>query len=239
MAVVWKKMGTKSEHNSAVTASMVVTLPSLFDPGDLLVLFHTQNANTSPEAPPGWTRLGSAQAGSGLAHTSVYWRVADGSEGVSVTLTTSTASFPTGSGKNVAVAMTFSASDASVPFDAAEWGTSSTTANTNGQKSRNHPQVNPAVAGSALVLFRGVIVSAERAFTSTITNSGGSERYDSAVYTGGGPDMAVYTLDGGFTGNQSYSTTINSTTSGGSTEWSMLIRPPAVTTKNSVGILHG
>lgn len=82
--------GRASSVNNTAATSHPVTLPAGIQAGELLLIFFSESAGTGAtvNAPAGWTKLVESNNGAnnGLA---VLYRFADGSEGTSVTVTTS------------------------------------------------------------------------------------------------------------------------------------------------------
>ncbi len=83
-------VGTAALSNVATTATThTINLPSGIVSGELLVMLFICDDNPTVTGPSGWTAL-EASAGSSLRFR-LYYRVADGSEGSTATITTSVA----------------------------------------------------------------------------------------------------------------------------------------------------
>lgn len=77
-----------SSHGSGVT-SHTVSLPASIGAGDLLLIFANFNGSTvAVSVPTGWTEIYDSQSGSGSAWGWKAYRIADGGEGTSVSVTT-------------------------------------------------------------------------------------------------------------------------------------------------------
>lgn len=78
---------TPSKQDSNVT-SHTVNMPGTINSGDLLLALFTSDGNPTVSA-TGWTQIGTTQANGSALNTSIWARVATGSEGASQTFTTS------------------------------------------------------------------------------------------------------------------------------------------------------
>lgn len=72
---------------SAFNATATISLPAGYEEGDLFVLHAAYSENNNFGAPVGWTEFGTALATGGSWRNKVFYRIADGSEGASVTIT--------------------------------------------------------------------------------------------------------------------------------------------------------
>jgi hypothetical protein len=239
MAVAFRAAGTELNLQISNTAGQAISTPASVAVGEILVTLIVNDANTYPTAPSGWTTLGEVDNGTSSGsspfrpHTSVYYRVADGTEGSSQTWSFNTSAYPTGDANVKAIMFAFTGGHTTTPIQGSEWSTSTTTATTS---ALTHPSVTPGVNGCGLILFRGAGVTANRTFTSSVTSASapaGVERWDTAL-AGASTDSCAYTRDGSFgTGAQSFTTTSSNTCIDGSVLWSILIRPAATVTNAS------
>jgi hypothetical protein len=241
MVVAWKGSSTEGTNSGATT--LAAPLPGSIVAGDfLLMLYTTYNVvagtNTLPANPSGWTKIGDVQAGTVnnfITWTEAWYRVATGSEGSTVNIAASSSVQA-----RTSFSMSFTGAHATAPITAGEWSTGWDDSGSTGSKTRTHPSVTPANAGSGLVLYRSARDSLDRTFTSSITSSSGVERYDSTRYSSTSTDSCAYTKDN-VSGAQSFTTTASGAISD-TTEWSILIRPSnggGAVDKSSVGMLYG
>lgn len=80
----------RSQHNSTDTTSHVTSLPSNIVSGDLLLLAFCADEAPTITWPSGWTEIAVVTDGSSAVTAGMAYRVADGSEGATATVTTST-----------------------------------------------------------------------------------------------------------------------------------------------------
>jgi len=73
---------------SSATNSHSISLPSGIQAGDLLIIFFTYPISGLANALSGWTKLKEYYGSGDVFGTNVYYRVADGTEGSTVTITT-------------------------------------------------------------------------------------------------------------------------------------------------------
>lgn len=73
---------------SSATNSHTISLPSGIQAGDLLIIFFTYPISGLANALSGWTKLKEYYGSGDVFGTNVYYRVADGTEGSTVTITT-------------------------------------------------------------------------------------------------------------------------------------------------------
>jgi hypothetical protein len=86
--MAFPQIATASEGNSGGTASsLTVTLPTGIASGDLIVVEVSIDGTTAATWPSGWTQLYAANTGP-VARIEVRYRVADGTEGSSISVTT-------------------------------------------------------------------------------------------------------------------------------------------------------
>lgn len=82
--MAFPSIATTNQNNTSATTNHVVNLPASIAAGDLLLIFG--HVGLAPTYPAGWTEISSVVVGSRTF--SIAYRIADGSEGASVTVTT-------------------------------------------------------------------------------------------------------------------------------------------------------
>ena len=211
--------------------SQAVSLPTRAA-GDLLVCLVWGFDGSTPSWSSGWTELTTELTSNGFDDYRgfVLWRIATGTSADNLSITPGNDGLVT-----EAVVLSFTGADPDEPFGTNEYkvtGTNSTSA------TQTHPSVTPAVADSALILWRAITMSvSNRTFTSSVTSASspaGVERLDAGGLANW-LDQAVYTRDGGFSGAQSFTTTANGTTDNVQQMWSILIRPAPTSTPVDLG----
>jgi hypothetical protein len=99
------------------TTSHVVNLPAGIANGDLLLMwFRTGNTTTPHTAPSGWTEFQTNSVTSG--RTTLFWRVSDGSDGSTATVTSTNAR------RSAAIVMRITGQAASSPIQAGAFSSS-------------------------------------------------------------------------------------------------------------------
>lgn len=85
--------GTSTSIDTTTNTTQVVSLPGSIASGDLLLLAHWgSGTDATPNSTlSGWTLLGDNIVSNAVGHFAVFYRVADGAEGASVSITTDTA----------------------------------------------------------------------------------------------------------------------------------------------------
>lgn len=236
MPVAFRSVGSRLKADIAPgNASRSVSMPPGHQAGDLLLLFLVYDNNQGPTSvPAGWTLLGKASAGqtsSGANYarvqTRVYYRVATSGSTPSASFTFSTAPWPEGSPYVLAFTAAYSGVDTAGPIE--KWagnGTAGTAA------AQAHPQLTTVADGDWLLTLRSGSAWGAR----TVTASGGTntERVDD---TDGFGELfvALYDSGGGLTpGTQTQRTTTSAggdhICQGGSTMWSLALKPVTVAT---------
>lgn len=89
MALVPTIAGTNGGNRTTDATSHTVNLPASIASGDLLIAIVTFDGNPTVTWPAGWTSLHAGAAASNTARIEARYRVANGSEGSSISLTTS------------------------------------------------------------------------------------------------------------------------------------------------------
>jgi hypothetical protein len=234
MPVAFRAVGPRLKADTATAgATQTVQMPAGHAAGDLLLLVLVYDNNQGPTGvPSGWTLLGKASAGQSSpgstvarAQTRVYYRVATGST-PAATFTFSKEPWPTGSPYVLAFTVAYSGVDPAGPIE--KWagnGTAGTAA------TQLHPQLATVADQDWLVTLRTGSAWAAR----TVTAAGGTntERVDDSAL--GELFAALYDSAAGLApGTQ----TQRSTTSaggdaicqGGSTMWSLALKPVTAAT---------
>lgn len=234
MPVAFRSVGAplKADMSSAPNPQ-VVPMPAGHVAGDLLLLVLVHDANTAPTSEPGgWTLLDTASAGTSTQNTPVpkvqtrvYYRVAAG--------VTPSAAFafpkqpwPAGSPFVLAFTAAYSGVDPAGPIE--KW-TATGTANT--AASQNHPQLVTVADGDWLLTLR--TGSAAQAHTVTATGGTNTERLDDSAFNQ--LFAALYDSAAGLApGTQTRRTTTSAggdpACQGGSTMWSLALKPVTVAT---------
>lgn len=238
MAINFGVAGTAN----AGTTSLSVGLPATVNAGDLLLLWVVNKyPSNGPAEPAGWTTVGLATGGAGSAgvdsgsvYSTLFTKVADGTEGG----TSVTVSIPSG---NASRGMAWTITKAADKAWEASYATG--TSNTPGNWSTTF-NVNPGItAGDLVWVFNGVNGDAASSWSSESLSIAGltlgtmTERHDAT--TTQGDDLGMYatshpvssgtaTAAGTYTATRAGSTTANSPTGA-----SLLVRfrevtPPAV-----------
>lgn len=229
MAIAFVATGATVAVNTASSGhSTAVPLPVGYAAGELLLMTVTTDSVTGPTTPTGWQRLFGIQVGTPTdtpyapyPTTTVYYKIATGSEGVSVVVPTPSATWPAGSPYMIAVVVAYSGTDQTSPIG--EWSTASTVSPA---ASQAHPIITTSVTGEWLVTIRAVSTN-NHAPTFTVSGGTNAERAD---FTDGFNElaMAVYDSNGSLTaGAQTQRTTLASTIADfGSNLISLALRVP-------------
>lgn len=236
MPVAFRSLGARLKVDIAsASASQSVAMPPGHATGDLLLLVLVYDNNQGPTGvPSGWTLLGKASAGHSTsaaiaAHvqTRVYYRVATSGAMPSATFTFSKDPWPTGSPYVLAFTAAYSGVDAAGPIE--KWagtGTANTAA------AQVHPQLTTVADGDWLLTLR----TGSAWGTRTVTASGGTntERLDEGDGFGE-LFAALYDSAAGLApGTQTQRTTTTAggdvVCQGGSTTWSLALKPVTVAT---------
>lgn len=86
-------VGPEATNGSTATASAAVFMPPSIIPGDLLLLFHRSASGTASHTLSGWTNIFDDTSDASDDRTTLWWRQATGTEGVSVTITQTSSKF--------------------------------------------------------------------------------------------------------------------------------------------------
>lgn len=194
-------------NNDTLQSSHTVNLPASIAAGDTLLVFfgHKDAAGATPGFPGGWTVLGEIeQAGGSLACLCPAWRKADGTEGATITVTTTNTTRQAHSSLRIT-----GAADPTVTAPTTQAGVAAT--NTNAP---NPPNCNPAVSKdylfiAAFVSSAGRITSADPA---NYTHSSQTNGSNSGTTTHAGVGVATRQLTAASDDPAAFTTT------GGSTE---------------------
>lgn len=158
MAIGFRAVGARTKADVSFDGSpLSVALPLGHVSGDLLVLVILNDDNTGPTSTPsGWSQLIETSPGLSSAtpyvarpRTSVFYRIDNGVLGSSVSVSFSTASYPTGDPFVLAFVAAYTGCDTSSPIG--EWGSSNTTAST---VALAHPQITTTLANDWLLTLR-------------------------------------------------------------------------------------
>jgi hypothetical protein len=202
--------------------------------GDFLLMAFTLDANSSETAPGGWTFVGRAAAASSsgslaAAHTALYYRIADGTEGSSVTVSFSGTAWPAGQASVTGVILSYSGVDPSAPVET--WA--STTAAPPAAAALAHPQLTTSVASDWIVTVRGNSGGTYAATTDSVGGDTSRADYQNSLYP-----LTVVVLDsnGGVpAGTQAQRTTTTSSgTDMGSTGFSLALKPASSASASTV-----
>jgi len=176
-------------NNDTLQSSHTVNLPASIAAGDTLLVFfgHKDAAGATPGFPGGWTVLGEIENAAGsLACLCPAWRKADGTEGASITVTTTN----TTRQAHCSLRIT-GAADPTVTAPTTQAG--ATLANTNVP---NPPNCNPGVSKD--YLFVAAFVSSAGRITSTdptnYTHSSQTNGSNSGTTTAAGVGVATRQL---------------------------------------------
>ena len=86
-------IATSTTDGTTATASAAVNLPAGILAGDLIVAIHRSSAAGLHGWPAFWTELADTTVDASANNTSIIWRIADGSEGATVTVTQGSSKF--------------------------------------------------------------------------------------------------------------------------------------------------
>jgi hypothetical protein len=229
MAIALRAVGARTKADVGVSGgTQTFALPTGHVSGDLLVLVIVTDSVTGVSSTPsGWTKLGHSgptgfyQSGKPYARVDVYWRIDTGSLGASVSVSFSSASYPTGSPYVLGCVVGYSGTHQTTPI--VEWDQSFTTAT---DAALAHPQLTTNDANDWLLTVRAVSDATSNTFTSSVGTD--SERVDD---TDGFNELSLAIYDSNAAlaaGLQTQRTTTASTAiSYGSSLWSIAIRPPS------------
>lgn len=91
MAVPVRQNAVFTTGGSSLQSTLVVTLPSGISTGETLLIFIANGDNTNVQQfnddVSGWSLIGETGNSTSDVHVAVYWRIADGTEGSTVTIT--------------------------------------------------------------------------------------------------------------------------------------------------------
>lgn len=229
MAIAFGATGTRLK--SSGSGGKTIPMPAGVVAGNLLILVSTQNARFS-EIPfsSGWHLL-SPRAGrtdqtafTPWPRTSVYWKIATGSEGASQTFIYPSGSYPYGSPTAIlAFIESYTGNHATAPV--LDYGADNTVSP---DLAVDHPQINVSTANSWLVTVRSCDAAAAKTFTDSVV--GDSERVDDD--SGTTPVISVAYYDSNTTVSTGTSalrtTTASAATDYGNAMVTFAIRPAAV-----------
>lgn len=85
--------GTNTTNGSGATANAAVNLPSSIGRGDLLLILHRNSDGTASHGLSGWTNLFNDNSDASLNRTSLWYKLADGTESGTVTITQTSSKF--------------------------------------------------------------------------------------------------------------------------------------------------
>lgn len=230
MAIAHVASGTRLKADVSLTGSpQSVALPAGHISGHWLLMVVITEDNTGPSVTPsGWTFLGSFNPGAstnvpyaGHPHVWLYHRIDNGSLGSSVSVSFSTAGWPTGNPYVLAWTEAYSGVDNSAPVEVVS-GTSTTST----AAAFAHPQMTTALTDDWLISVRAV--GADTAKTFTISGGTNTERVDDSHGSPAAPSGALYDAGPLTTGLQTQrTTTASATVEYGSVGVSIVIRPAA------------
>lgn len=228
MAIAFVAAGTRLK--SSGSGSKSIPVPAGVLSGHLLLVVSVQNARFN-EVPfsAGWNLL-SPRAGRSdqtaftpWPRTSVYWKIATGSEGANQTFIYPSGSYPYGSPTVIlAYMLAYSGNHASAPV--LDYGADNTV---NPDLAIDHPIINVSTANSWLVTIRSTDAVSSKTFTISPADT---ERVDD--FTGSGPVISSAYYDSNATVSTGMST-LRTTTASGATDYgndmiTLAIRPAAV-----------
>lgn len=194
MAIAHVAAGTRTKVDVGISgATHAIALPAGHVSGHWLLLVIVTEDNTGPTSTPsGWSFLASYNPGASTnvpyvarPHVWLYHRIDNGSLGSTVSVTFSTASWPTGNPYVLAWTEAWSGVDTSGPVQVTSG--SSTTSTTAAQ---NHPQITTVVNNQWLISLRAV--GADAAKTFTISGGTNTERVDDSHGSPAAPSAALY-----------------------------------------------
>lgn len=134
-------VGTNSTASSATVAS--ISLPTGYASGDLLLVLLNIQGPATATTPSGWTALESNVVNSS-GTLSLYWRISDGTEGSSLSVTLSAATYYN------CISLAYSGTDTTSPINASAIN-ADTTQIASGGGSTSNPGVTTTVANAMLV----------------------------------------------------------------------------------------
>lgn len=228
MAIAFRAIGAVATRN-AVGGTVAVALPTGHVSGDLIVLTVLRDCVINETVPAGWTLRGRANVGTpsfanAPPFAAVYTIVDTGSLGASVSVTFSSASWPSGNPTAMVWTTAYSGCDPSAPVEVFLAATASGPA----AAAQAHPAVTTATPGDWLVSVR--LNSESGALTSSISGAD-TERLDSNFNGGAFNTLAVSYYDSNAALSTGLQTTRTTTTSGtatyGAVMFSLAIRPAA------------
>lgn len=234
MPIAFRSAGARLKTDmSSAPNPQVVPMPAGHVAGDLLLLVLVHDANTAPTVEPGgWTLLDTASAGTSTQNTPVprvqtrvYYQVAAGvTPGAAFSFPKQP--WPTGSPFVLAFTVAYTGADPAGPIE--KWAVAGT-ANT--AATQSHPQLVTVADGDWLLTLR--TGSAAQAHTVTAAGGTNTERVDDSAFSelfAALYDSATALAPGTQTRRTTTSAGGDPACQGGSTMWSLALKPVTVAT---------
>lgn len=225
MAIAFVAASTP-QHLAGSSSPLSVNLPAGHASGHALFLITMTDDNTgTTSTPSGWTKLTELTPGATIgfivrARIEIFYRVDNGSLGSSVSVSFSSAAWPTGDASVLAWTVAYSGCDTAVFIET--WDFRSFTDTTAAQA---HPQLTSVTDGDWLLSVRSAYSNTARTFTDSVGTD--AERVDNNFNN---LHLAVYDSNAALSpGAQTQrTTTASGTCSGGGSVVSILIKPAPV-----------